>query len=139
MLKIISLLSSSEACQRLRELGFCEKSEVCKVSDNGTLICNMLGTRVAISRDLGSQILVERVPKVQEQLAGLPVGARGRVAGFDGASESRQRLLEMGLTVGAEFEIVRFAPMGDPIDIKVRGYHLSLRKSEAKGIRVVRI
>ena len=45
----------------------------------------------------------------------------------------------MGLTVGAEFEVVRFAPLGDPIDIKVRGYHLSLRKKEAAGVRIARL
>ena len=74
-----------------------------------------------------------------ESLGALPLGQRGRVIGFDLPPEHRQRLLEMGLTVGAEFEVVRFAPMGDPIDIKVRGYHLSLRKREASGVRIVRI
>lgn len=78
-------------------------------------------------------------PPAMETLDALAPGARGRVAGFDLAPGPRQRLLEMGLTTGAEFEVVRYAPLGDPIDIKVRGYHLSLRKSEAGGIRVARI
>jgi len=42
----------------------------------------------------------------------------------------------MGLLPGTTIEIVRFAPMGDPIELKIRGYHLSLRKEEAKGILV---
>jgi len=42
------------------------------------------------------------------------------------------------MTAGAQVEIVRFAPLGDPVDIKVRGYHLSIRKHEAAGIRVTR-
>lgn len=74
-----------------------------------------------------------------ESLGALPLGQRGRVVGFDLPPEHRQRLLEMGLTVGAEFEVVRFAPLGDPIDIKVRGYHLSLRKREAAGVHIVRL
>jgi Fe2+ transport system protein FeoA len=74
-----------------------------------------------------------------ESLSALAPGVRGRVVSFDLPPGSRQRLLEMGLTAGAEFEVVRFAPMGDPIDIKVRGYHLSLRKSEAAGVRIERI
>ena len=74
-----------------------------------------------------------------EQLSSLAVGERGRVLGFDLPPEQRQRLLEMGLTVGSEFEIVRFAPMGDPLDLKVRGYHLSIRKREAGGIQVARL
>ena len=74
-----------------------------------------------------------------ELLSLLPLGQKARVLGFDLPPEQRQRLLEMGLTVGAQFEVVRFAPMGDPIDIKVRGYHLSLRKKEAAGVRVARL
>jgi Fe2+ transport system protein FeoA len=45
----------------------------------------------------------------------------------------------MGLTVGAQLEVIRFAPLGDPIDIKIRGYHLSLRKNEAAGVLVARL
>jgi Fe2+ transport system protein FeoA len=74
-----------------------------------------------------------------ETLAQFDVGQRGRVTGFDLPPEQRQRLLEMGMTVGSQFEVVRFAPLGDPIDLKVRGYHLSLRKQEANGIRAVRL
>ena len=69
-------------------------------------------------------------------LCDLPVGSKGVVLGFDVASSQRIRLLEMGLTEGTEFQIVRLAPLGDPIDVKVRGYHLSLRRKEAGGIRV---
>ena len=72
-------------------------------------------------------------------MSALGIGEKARVLGFDLPPEHRQRLLEMGLTVGAECEVMRFAPMGDPIDIKVRGYQLSLRKKEAGGVRVVRI
>ena len=67
-------------------------------------------------------------------LSGYAVGQRGKVSGFD---LPPQRLQEMGLTVGCPFEVVRFAPMGDPMELKVRGYHLSLRKEDAAGIRVV--
>ena len=74
-----------------------------------------------------------------QQLSSLAVGERGRIVGFDLPVEQRQRLLEMGLTIGSEFEIVRFAPMGDPLELKVRGYHLSIRKREAGGIQVTRL
>ena len=78
-------------------------------------------------------------PEPVETLGALAIGGRGRVTGFDLPPEHRQRLLEMGLTVGAEFEVVRFAPLGDPMEIKVRGYHLSLRKNEAVGILIARL
>lgn len=42
----------------------------------------------------------------------------------------------MGLTTGVVVELVRFAPMGDPVEVRVRGYHLSLRKSEADLIEI---
>lgn len=74
-----------------------------------------------------------------EPLSTLPLGQKARVLGFDLPPEQHQRLLEMGLTVGAQCEVIRFAPLGDPIDIKVRGYHLSLRKKEAAGVRVARV
>lgn len=74
-----------------------------------------------------------------ETLSALPLGQKARVVGFELPPEQHQRLLEMGLTVGAQCEVIRYAPLGDPIDIKVRGYHLSLRKSEAAGVRVTRI
>jgi Fe2+ transport system protein FeoA len=69
-------------------------------------------------------------------LSQLGLGERGTVVSFALAPEQRQRLLEMGLTPGVEIQIVRFAPMGDPLELKVRGYHLSLRKVDAAGIFV---
>jgi Fe2+ transport system protein FeoA len=77
--------------------------------------------------------------EIDVQMSGLGIGEKGRVLGFDLAPESRSRLLEMGLTIGVEFTVVRFAPLGDPMEIKVRGYHLSLRKKEASGVRVTRL
>ena len=69
-------------------------------------------------------------------LSEMAVGQKGIVQDLLGDPEICQRLLEMGLTSGTVVEIVRFAPMGDPIDIKVRGYHLSLRRHEAESIKV---
>ncbi len=45
----------------------------------------------------------------------------------------------MGLTPGAEFSVTRFAPMGDPVEIKIRGFSLSLRKEEAVGLVIERL
>ena len=69
-------------------------------------------------------------------LADCKAGSRVQVLSIEVAHASRQRLLEMGLTVGSPIEVVRFAPMGDPVEIRVRGYHLSLRKAEAASISV---
>lgn len=53
-------------------------------------------------------------------------------------SNVRQRLLEMGLTKGTAIELVRYAPMGDPIEVKVKGYRLSLRREEAETVIIHR-
>ncbi len=71
-----------------------------------------------------------------QSLASLTIGAKGVIASIQVAPESRGRLMEMGLLTGTAIEIVRFAPLGDPIEIKVRGYHLTLRKHEAEQILV---
>lgn len=65
-------------------------------------------------------------------LKNLIVGDTGKVTGFDSKGKAyRKRLLAMGLTRGTEFQVTRFAPLGDPIEIKLRGFSLTLRKEEA--------
>ena len=66
----------------------------------------------------------------------LQVGQRGRVEAVQGDASLVQRLLEMGLFEGEEVEVVGFAPLGDPVDIRLRDYRLSLRRREAAGITV---
>lgn len=58
-------------------------------------------------------------------------GQRAVVAMLKGSGVIHQRLLEMGLIEGSSVEVVRLAPLGDPMEILVQDYHLSLRKSEA--------
>lgn len=70
-------------------------------------------------------------------LTELSLGGTATVAEIKVASGSQARLMEMGLLVGTPIELVRFAPMGDPVEIKVRGYNLSLRRHEAEQILVM--
>lgn len=69
-------------------------------------------------------------------LSSLEIGNAATVTEIKVPPENRGRLLEMGLLVGTTVELVRFAPLGDPVEIKVRGYHLTLRKHEAEQIWV---
>ncbi len=71
-----------------------------------------------------------------QPLTSLSLGDRGTVAEIKLPPESRPRVMEMGLLVGTPVELVRFAPLGDPVEIKVRGYNLTLRKHEADQIWV---
>ena len=54
----------------------------------------------------------------------------------DGADELTMRLLEMGLTPGVEVAVVGVAPLGDPLELEVRGYRLSVRRSEAARVEI---
>ena len=66
-------------------------------------------------------------------------GESARIIGFDKGKKSyRKRLLSMGLTPGVEFTVTRYAPMGDPVEIRVRGFNLSLRKEEAATLLIER-
>ena len=76
------------------------------------------------------------MPPETQPLTSLKPGSAATVVEIKVPPENRGRLLEMGLLVGTPVELVRFAPMGDPLEIKVRGYHLTLRKHEAEQIWV---
>lgn len=66
----------------------------------------------------------------------LVTGMKARVASIRPDWAGEVRVLEMGLTQGAEFEVIKVAPLGDPIEICLRGYRLCLRKAEIKGVKV---
>lgn len=70
------------------------------------------------------------------RLVDVPVGGRASIRDLEGDPTLVQRLLEMGLTDGEEVEVVRFAPLGDPMEIRIRGYNLSLRRKEAAAVLV---
>jgi ferrous iron transport protein A len=71
-----------------------------------------------------------------QPLTALKIGAEGTVSEIKLRPEQRGRLLEMGLLVGTSVQLVRFAPLGDPVEIKVRGYNLTLRRHDAEQIWV---
>jgi ferrous iron transport protein A len=70
------------------------------------------------------------------KLSDLPIGTSAVVREFPKTGSGSVRLREMGLLAGTAITLVRCAPFGDPIEIKVRGYHLTLRKSEAEHVMV---
>lgn len=71
------------------------------------------------------------------QLGQMRVGSKGRIKGLHpGEKGYRQRLLSLGLVPGTEFIVSRIAPLGDPIEIAIRGFALSLRKNEARILEI---
>ncbi|MDD1612033.1 MAG: ferrous iron transport protein A [Methylococcaceae bacterium] len=70
----------------------------------------------------------------------LAAGDLAKIVGFDKAGKAyRKRLLAMGLTPGTEFSVTRFAPMGDPVEIRLRGFSLTLRKDEAAVLQIEKL
>ena len=70
-------------------------------------------------------------------LSEMKVGDKGEILSVQAKGEIRRRILDMGLISGVKFKVVRVAPLGDPIEIRLRGFHLSLRKEEAATISVL--
>jgi Fe2+ transport system protein FeoA len=69
-------------------------------------------------------------------LSDLKKGEKGRIVKIRGKSNIHHRLMDMGLVAGSGIEMQRVAPLGDPVEIKVKGYNLTLRKEEAACIHV---
>ena len=76
------------------------------------------------------------VDAIDSSLASLPVGAHARVVAVNGTGAIARRLMEMGVVPGAPVRVIKTAPLGDPIEVRVRGYHLALRRNEALTITV---
>jgi len=69
-------------------------------------------------------------------LRNVRVGGSARVVKLHGEGAVRRRIMDMGVTKGAEIYVRKVAPLGDPIEIRVRGYELSVRKSDAEMIEI---
>ncbi len=72
------------------------------------------------------------------KLTELAIGQSARVVAVHGTGPLTQRLMEMGVIPGIGVEVIKTAPFGDPIEVRLRGYSLAMRRSEAAAIEVVR-
>ena len=71
-----------------------------------------------------------------KRLSELKIGEKGKVVAVNGEGAIRRRLFDMGITSGAEVYLRKKAPLGDPIEISIRGYELTLRKAEAAHVEI---
>ena len=69
-------------------------------------------------------------------LRDVAIGSKARVVKLHGEGAVKRRIMDMGITKGTEIVVRKVAPLGDPIQVTVLGYELSLRKSDAEGIEV---
>ncbi len=69
-------------------------------------------------------------------LRDVPIGGKAKVVKIHGEGAVKRRIMDMGITKGIEVQVQKVAPLGDPIELTVRGYELSIRKADAESIEV---
>ena len=122
--KVLSIRGKDEVQRFLRNLGFIEGAEVTVISElGGNVIVSVKGTRVAVSKSMRT-------------LKQVKCGETVSVVKLTGEGALKRRIMDMGITKGTEIYVRKVAPLGDPVEVNVRGYELSIRKSEAENIQV---
>jgi ferrous iron transport protein A len=142
--RVIAFDAEAGSEQRLVDLGLhlgCDLTVLQNESGSGVLVAIGEG-RIAIDVATARLVRVTRLEKTLEPMTigDLKPGDRARIVGIGkGAPDYRQRLMAMGLTPGVEFALTRVAPLGDPVEIHVRGFALSLRKAEAELLAIEKL
>ncbi|EHI68598.1 FeoA family protein [Streptococcus ictaluri] len=128
--------------RHLAILGIRIGSQVRVLSKTKTSLILMLKTgRLAFDQSILDKIEVQEISDSQPliPLSELSVSEKAVIKGIYASKEAKRRLMDMGLTRGTTVQLCKRAPLGDPLDIKVRGYDLSLRQSEAQLISVAKV
>ncbi len=139
----VERIETEEKTKRhLQNIGVVVGSKIVVVNLSGNnAILLIKSHRVAVSREILSQIFVNKKTASSESwtsLDQLKEGETGIVVAIHGQGAVKRRLMDMGLTRNVKIVIRKLAPLGDPIELTVRGYELTLRKSEAELILVQR-
>lgn len=132
----------TEVQKHLQNLGLLPGSQVVLLKSKGQDgIVLVQNTRLALDQSILAAIFVEPAVEKSEILSldQLAVGDKGKVIKIFGEGAVKRRLMDMGLTKNVLLTVRKLAPLGDPIEINLRGYELSLRKSEAEYILVALI
>ncbi len=130
--------------RHLRNLGLVSGVDLYIVSKQvgQPIILVFKGTRIGLDEEVARGIQVVEKDTIHENLLEsmdqLGVGDFAQVVKIIGTGALKRRLMDMGLTKGTRIEVKKYAPLGDPIEISVRNYNLTLRKKEAELILVER-
>ncbi|MDG6135959.1 ferrous iron transport protein A [Lactococcus petauri] len=136
----VNKMLKSKHAGKLRELGFAPDTEVVLISMDGENALLKIGqTRLALSSFYLNTILIKDEQSNEEliPLSSLNIGQSGVVRLLEGESEIKRRLMDMGITRGTSIAVHKLAPLGDPMELHLRGYSLSLRKKDAEKIKIV--
>ena len=136
---IRKITGRDEVRQHLAELGFVVNSDVTVVSQlAGNLILQVKDSRVALDKTMANRILRWEQCRRKEMgsLEDVKVGETATVVKLHGEGATKRRIMDMGITKGVEIHVRKVAPLGDPMELNVRGYELSVRKADAEKIEV---
>ncbi len=127
------------AGENVRNLGLSVGDEVeitNSHSESGPVELKNNDRTILVGRELASKLIVESTTDYCSTLDKMRVGDTVEITKINSEGDIRYRLLDMGLVRGEKAEILRFAPLGDPIEVKIQGFHLTLRLEEAQSIEV---
>ena len=158
---VVQFKGGHRMARRLTDVGIVQGREVTVISrtESGSVIVAVQGCRIGLGAGMAHRVAVTAAAKNVDpvvthspstssvngesampatlQLGALAVGQSGRIVGYEKGNRAyREKLLSMGLTPGTHFTLTRQAPMGDPVEIELRGFKLSLRKDEAAALQV---
>jgi len=102
----------------------------------GLLRLRLDGDVVPLAAAAARHISVVPAPELPVPLGELPVGSRARVAEVKGGGRHQRRMLDMGLVPGAEMTVIRTAPLGDPVEYRVKGTAIAMRRTDADSVMV---
>ena len=138
--RILGINLPKDSLLHLSNLGLAagETIEVVTKTKNSAIII-VKGSRLAFDASILDKIDLAPAEEDQKKipLSELPVGHSAIVTDISSANETKRRLMDMGITKRTRVLLRKVAPLGDPLEISLRGYELTLRKSEAQMISVV--
>lgn len=138
--RILGINLPKDSLLHLSNLGLAagETIEVVTKTKNSAIII-VKGSRLAFDASILDKIDLAPAEEDQKKipLSELPVGHSAIVTDIFSANETKRRLMDMGITKRTRVLLRKVAPLGDPLEISLRGYELTLRKSEAQMISVV--
>ena len=137
--KIVEFDGGTGAKENIESHGLRIEDEVqlkSRKNGRGKIVVLHNNNEIGLGHELASKILMECIGNLKITLDHIKVGDLVEVTKMGAKGDVRFRLLDMGLVKGVEIKIIRVAPLGDPIEILINGFNLSLRIEEAKNIEV---
>ncbi len=114
-----------------------DKLKLCSCPNcKGPVKVHLRGNDISIGRELAAKLMVECDEEFKVTLAQSKTGDEVEITKINSEGDIRFRLLDMGLVRGVNMKVIRFAPLGDPVEVELNGFNLSLRLEEAESIEI---